>query len=193
MNGDDLLYTIIELAIALIGFSSIVTAMRRSKEKSWSIREINGLVFLAIMAIGAILFSLLPLSLFYMELDENQIYSISATVYSVFGAGVFAGLLIRGKKKGYPSRRPGLFNTLAVLSIGVMVLMIFIATGVIYDGAFGFYVLGVIWFLLMAFAQFIVFLSFVGYTQEDLEKKPIPGEQVYQTEKQEKEKATEIG
>jgi hypothetical protein len=80
MIGEDVLFTVIDLAIALIGFSSIVTALRRSKEKPWSSQEINGLVFLALMAIGAIVFSLLPFSLFYMELGEYQIYSISAAI-----------------------------------------------------------------------------------------------------------------
>jgi hypothetical protein len=167
MIGEDVLFTVIDLAIALIGFSSIVTALRRSKEKPWSSQEINGLVFLALMAIGAIVFSLLPFSLFYMELGEYQIYSISAAIYCVFGISVSLGLYIRGKQSGFPSRRPRVFNFFAVLSVGVTVMMGYIATGNISDGVFGFYLFGVIWLLISAFIQFIVFLSFVGFIQEE--------------------------
>jgi hypothetical protein len=172
MIGEDALFTIIDLAIALIGFSSVITALRRSKEKSWSSQEINGLVFLALMAIGAIVFSLLPLSLFYMELVDYQIYSISAAIYCVFSISVIIGLFIRGKQSGFPSRRPRVFNLFAVLSIGVIVMMGFVATGNITKGVFGFYLFGVIWLLISAFVQFMVFLSFVGFIQEDLKAEP---------------------
>jgi hypothetical protein len=168
MIGEDAFFTVIDLAIALIGFSSIVTALRRSKEKSWSSQEINGLVFLALMAIGAIVFSLLPFSLFYMELEESQIYSISAAIYCVFSISVILGLFIRGKKSGFPSRRPRVFNFFAALSIGVIVMMGFVATGNISNGVLGFYLFGVIWLLISAFVQFLVFLSFVGFIQEEL-------------------------
>jgi hypothetical protein len=167
MAGEDTLFTIVDLAIALIGFSSIVTALRRSKEKSWSIQEINGLVFLAVMAIGAIIFSLLPLLLFYMELDDVQIYSIASAVYCVFSMVVILGLFIRGRKSGFPSRRPRVFNIFGFLSFGIIILMGFLAAGAITNGVFGYYLVGVIWLLVLAFVQFVVFLSFVGFIQED--------------------------
>jgi hypothetical protein len=46
-------------------------------------------------------------------------------------------------------------------------MMGYIATGNISDGVFGFYLFGVIWLLISAFIQFIVFLSFVGFIQEE--------------------------
>jgi hypothetical protein len=71
-NGEDPLFKIIDLAVALISFSSIVTALRRFKEKSWSTQEINGLVFLALMITGAITFSMLPFSFFYMGMGKGK-------------------------------------------------------------------------------------------------------------------------
>jgi hypothetical protein len=167
MEGRDILLTIVDLALALIGFSSIVTALRRSREKAWNPQEINGLVFLAMMAIGAILFALLPFALFYMELREGQIYSISAMLYAVFSVSVTLGLALRGRRSGFPSRRPRLFNAFAVLSIGVIVMMVLVAAGTISEGVLGYYLFGVIWLLVLAFVQFLVFLSFVGYLQGD--------------------------
>jgi len=171
MEGEDTLFTIIDLAVALIGFSSVVTALRRSREKSWSSQEINGLVFLAIMAIGAILFSLLPLALFYMQLNEQQIYSISAFLYCLFSVGVVLGLFLRGKKHGFPSRRPQVFNLFGLLSFGVIAFMAFLASGSLQEGAFGYYLIGVMWLLVLAFIQFVVFLSFVGFIHPESETK----------------------
>lgn len=167
MVGEDTLFTIIDLAIALIGFSSIVTALRRSKEKSWSIQEINGLVFLAIMAIGAILFSMLPLVFFYMGLNDLQIYSLASAVYCFFSLCVLIGLIIRGRKSGFPSRRPRIFNVFGLLSLAVITLMGFGAARSFANGVFGFYLIGVIWLLILAFVQFVVFLSFVGFIPDD--------------------------
>jgi hypothetical protein len=171
MAGEDTLLAIVDLAIALIGFSSIVTALRRSKEKSWSSQEINGLVFLALMAIGAIVFSLIPFALFYMDLSDDQIYSISAGVYCVFSVSVIMGLFIRGRRTGFPSRRPRIFNFFGLLSLVVIIMMGFIASGRITNGIFGYYLVGVIWLLVLAFVQFMVFLSYVGFIQEDREAK----------------------
>ena len=173
MVGQDILLAIVDLSLALIGFSSIVTALRRSKEKAWSHQEINGLMFLAASAIGAILFSLLPFPLYYMALKDNQIYSIAAAIYCAFCLMVMLGLFIRGRRKGFPSRRPKVFKSFAVLSSGVILMMALVAAGTIREGVFGFYLLGVIWMLVLAFVQFMVFLSFVGFVQED--KQPVVG------------------
>ncbi len=169
MTGEDTLFAIVDLAIALIGFSSIVTALRRPKERSWGAQEINGLVFLAIMAIGAIIFSILPLVLFYMGLDDLQLYSIASAIYCVFCIGVIVGLIIRGRKSGFPSRRPTVFKIFGLLSLGVITFMGFLASGSITSGILGYYLVGVIWLLVCAFVQFIVFLSFVGFIQADEE------------------------
>lgn len=167
MPGEEILLAIVDLSLALIGFSSIVTALRRSKEKSWSKQEINGLVFLAGMAIGAILFSLLPFVLFYMDLVEQQIYTLSAVVYLIFSILVVSALWLRGRRSGYPSRRPKIFNSFAIFSLAPMIMMGLLAFGRITHGVFGVYLLGVIWLLILAFIQFLTFLSFVGFVQED--------------------------
>ena len=100
MQGEGVLLAIISLAMGLIGFSSIVTALRRSRDKSWTVQEINGLMLLAIMATGAILFSLLPFSLFYMALSEVEVYSIAAAAYLFFTLAVILGLVVRGRQSG---------------------------------------------------------------------------------------------
>lgn len=167
MVGEGILLTIVDLALALIGFSSVVAALRRSREKDWSSQEINGLVFLAIMAIGAILFALFPFALFYMELTPDRIFSIAAAGYCVFSLSVMLGLAWRGRTSGFPSRRPWVFTTSAVLSIGVLFVMVLVAAGRITTGVFGWYLLGVMWLLVMSFVQFVMFLSFVGFVQEE--------------------------
>lgn len=165
--GKDVFLAVIDLSLALIGFSSIVTALRRSKEKSWSQQEINGLVFLAGMAIGAILFALLPFALFYMGIGEHVIYRIAALVYVLFGLLVALALFIRGRRSGYPSRRPRVFNTFTFLSLLPLVVMALLAAGRFTQGLMGVYLLGVFWLLILAFIQFLMFLSFVGFTQEE--------------------------
>lgn len=168
MPGKDILLAIVDLALALIGFSSIVTALRRSKEKSWSKQEINGLVFLAGMAIGAILFSLLPFALYHMALDEIQIYRIASGAYILFSLLVMLALVIRGRRSGFPSRRPKVFNSFAALSLAPFVMMGLLAFGRFTNGALGVYLLGVIWLLILAFVQFLMFLSYVGFVQDDV-------------------------
>ena len=166
MQGEGVLLAIISLAMGLIGFSSIVTALRRSRDKSWTVQEINGLMLLAIMATGAILFSLLPFSLFYMALSEVEVYSIAAAAYLFFTLAVILGLVVRGRQSGFPSRRPRIFKFFAVASVGVLVMMVLVAGRRIEQGIFGYYLFGVIWLLVLAFAQFLVFLSFVGFLQD---------------------------
>lgn len=176
MEGKDILFRIVDLALAFIGFSSLVTALRRSKEEAWHPQEINGLVFLAMMGIGAILFALLPFSLFYMELRESLVYSISSALYVVFSVCVILGLTLRGRKSGFPSRRPKLFKAFAVLSIVVISMMGLVAAGVISKGVLGFYLFGVMWLLVMAFVQFVVFLSFVGFLPGETSATLLTGE-----------------
>jgi hypothetical protein len=137
LPGKDVLLAIVDLALALIGFSSIVTALRRSKEKSWSKQEINGLVFLAGMAIGAILFALLPFALYHMQLNELQVYRIASAVYIFFALLVAVALFIRGNRSGFPSRRPKVFNTSVVLTLALIVMMGFLAFGRISEGVLG--------------------------------------------------------
>jgi hypothetical protein len=167
MEGKEILLGIVDLAIALIGFSSIVTALRRSKVKPWSAQEINGLVFLAIMAIASILFALLPFPLFHMGWTEGGIYSTAATVYVVFSVAVNVGMFVRGRRAGFPSRRPRIFNAFAVLSLGIIAMMFLVASGRITEGLLGYYLFGVIWLLVLAFVQFVVFLSFVGIIEDE--------------------------
>lgn len=167
MEGEGILLTIVDLALALIGFSSVVTALRRSREKAWSHQEINGLVFLAIMAIGAILFALLPFALFYMELGPTRIFSIAAAAYCFYSVSVMFGMAWRARRSGFPSRRPWVFNASAALSVVILCMMALLAAGRISAGIFGWYLLGVMWLLVLAFIQFVMFLSFVGFVGED--------------------------
>jgi hypothetical protein len=167
MEGEGILLTIVDLALALIGFSSVVAALRRSRDKAWSSQEINGLVFLAIMASGAILFALLPFALFYMELTLTRIFSIAAAAYCVYSVSVMVGMAWRARRSGFPSRRPWVFNSSAALSVVVTFMMALIAVGQISTGVFGWYLVGVMWLLVLAFVQFVVFLSFVGFAEGD--------------------------
>jgi hypothetical protein len=167
MQGEEVLMTIVDLALGLIGLSSIVTALRRSREKSWSVPEINGLVFLAVMAVGAIIFSLLPFPLFYMEMSDRQAFAIAAAVYCLFGFAVVLGFAYRARTRGFPSRRPWVFNLFAILSVAVIIMMGLLALGVISEGIVGFYLFGVMWMLVLALVQFLTFLSFVGFLQEE--------------------------
>jgi hypothetical protein len=165
MKGQEILLAITDIALTLIGLSSVVTALRRSKEEAWGIQEINGLIFLAIVSIATILFALLPFSLFYMEFSEAKIYTVSSTAYCIFSTLMIVGFAIRAKRSGFPSRRPRVFNTFAGLSAGVIFIMFLVAVGRIREGVFGYYLFGVIWLLVLAFVQFVVFLSFVGLLQ----------------------------
>jgi hypothetical protein len=164
--GQDIFLAVIDLSLALIGFSSIVTALRRSKDKSWSQQEINGLVFLAGMAIGAIIFALLPFALYYMDLGQDKIYQTASLVYVIFAMLVALALFIRSRSSGYPSRRPKVFNTFTLLSLIPIVMLTLLAAGRITQGVMGVYLLGLFWLLILAFIQFLMFLSFVGFVQE---------------------------
>jgi hypothetical protein len=45
--------------------------------------------------------------------------------------------------------------------------MFLVASGRITEGLLGYYLFGVIWLLVLAFVQFVVFLSFVGFVEGD--------------------------
>ena len=75
------------------------------------------------MAIGAIVFSIIPFGLYIMDLEEIVIYRISSALYCFFSLGAAVGITVRGRRSGFPSRRLGVFNLSALGSAVVIVFM----------------------------------------------------------------------
>jgi hypothetical protein len=167
MEGTEVLKAFGDISIAFIGFSSVVAALRKSKETVWSYQEKMGLVLLGILTFGAVLLAFLPFPLYYMELEDWQIYSISAWVYVIYSVVSLAFYAHQNRKQGRTSRMPRLFNTLFAFSIVVVLLMLWLALGRISTGQLGVYLSGLFWYLILSAVQFMVFFMFLG--QEALE------------------------
>ena len=167
MEGSETLRAFADISIAFIGFSSVVAALRKSKEISWSYQEKMGLVLLGILTFGAVLLSFLPFPLYYMELEDWQTYSISAWVYVIYSVVSLAFYAYQNRKQVKTSRLPRLFNTLFAISMAIVLMMLWLALGRISNGQLGVYLAGLFWYLILSAVQFMVFFMFLG--QGDLE------------------------
>ncbi len=162
MEGTEILKGVADIAIAFIGFSSIVTALRKGKEQPWSFQERIGLILLALLTFGTVLLAFLPFPLYYLELADWQIYSISAWVFTLYSLAIFLFLIYQNMRHGRTTRVPRVFNLLFGLSLVVLVVMLMLALGRFSQGMLGVYLLGLFWLLGVASVQFLIFIFFVG-------------------------------
>jgi hypothetical protein len=162
MTAQDVFLAITGISLTLVGFSSLITALRRPREQAWAQQEIIGLVMLGMMSLGALIFSLMPFPLYYMGLPEPQVWGIATVVYLVYVLGIGVGLAWVARRHGHPSRRRRVFNIFAVLSAALVALMVLNLLGMLELNPAGVYLLGVVWLIVIASVQFLVFLTFAG-------------------------------
>lgn len=83
MPGQDLFLTLAEVAIALAGFASIVTALRGRSAQRWAPHHVRRLRSLLAASIGLMAQSLLPVALYVGGLDLATVWVCSSLVLAI--------------------------------------------------------------------------------------------------------------
>jgi hypothetical protein len=119
VTGSDVLLTTAELALALAGFGSVVSAFVGSRRK-WEPMEVVRLRALIMTSLSSALIALIPFPLAYGGFEEPTLWVLSSTLAAFIMAAVLVGMLLFARD---PMTRQGsafwsaLAISLAVLAI----------------------------------------------------------------------------
>ncbi len=164
MADPSLLPTLAEIAVALAGFSAIVVLFRRTNEGRWRAEDADQFNGMVIHAVFAALFCLLPAMIEVFVQDPRLLWAIASAVLALQIVGHATGVILLASTN--PSGRASM-----VLGYGLAALLALNAAGVGFDRAFGPYLLGVLWHLLLSGALFVL-LVWVPADQRVKEDKP---------------------
>ena len=109
MSAKNELLAIAEIAVALIGFSGLIFAIRARGVAELETRDLSALAMIVCGGSLALAFSLLPLPLWYLGLAEPVFWRLSCGAFGAAmlgGAGVFHSVNRRLVKSGHPERTP---------------------------------------------------------------------------------------
>ena len=133
MNHLDTLEVFAELAIAVVGFSGIVAALKFTKLATSTFARIQLSVLLGYGA-GGVVWALLPLILLRSEFDELSIWRYSSLVFLVMMIGFAIQRITMSKKEAGGIDFAGrLFPVLAVAQMSILAANIYFANGTIFS------------------------------------------------------------
>lgn len=124
MQASDEPLTIAEISVTLIGFSGLISVFRSRDGSELEVRDLSALAMIIVSRAIALLFSLLPFPLIYLQLSEATVWSISAGLFAMVTAvamATFGVLNHRRRKAGHAERTPRL-NLSTQITGGVTVL-----------------------------------------------------------------------
>lgn len=139
MTYEDALSTLAEVAIAITGFSGIVSVFGRRSVGQWSVAERNRLLALLIVSLTALLFCLLPFILLLVPVSESICWR-SLSLFFVVPMIMFEARLIPIANDARRIPRTEREVSLAIAGIFIMGDLLAIV-GLIFNGL----VLGVVW------------------------------------------------
>jgi hypothetical protein len=157
MEGESFLLTVAQLGFALAGFAALLSVFRRT-ETRWSFSELAGQSLIIESSLSAALFALLPFPLFYV---------VGETVWQLCSALLVIFFVLWGsfdyRRTGQASRRDQLFiNRLSPSSLLYLLALIGVAllqlANVLDGGTVPSYMAGLLWLLIAAGSQFMIFI-----------------------------------
>ena len=156
MDASEILSTIAQLALGLIGFSGVVIALDQDHTEVSRV-DAYRLYVLIFSGSGAMFLALFPLGLGFLGLPEIDIWKISNLVHSLF-AWLFIGWFVPAS---YSTGKiaPEIFHasSMAVYVGGYLlnaVLQGRAAMGALQEQAVGIYIFGLIWLLFVSLLRF---------------------------------------
>ena len=157
MNGADVLSTISELALGLIGFTGIVVVFGRRADRLTALERFR-LFTLLMNGFGALFLALLPFALSGLGMAEARVIRLVSMAVVVYSIGILGVWLSRVPR--FWSESPEIFDrrvfgaVLAGHAANVLV-QLFNATGWLWEPNVGVFLFGLIWFLLHGCQQFV--------------------------------------
>ncbi len=118
----DVLLTIAEVAIAVLGFAAIVTALRRRSGQRADLLTQFRMIVMIVMSAAALLFSFLPFVFLAAGLQESSVASVSSALFAV----ALAILLVRGL-----ARQRSNFGSLLLPEIRLFDVFMLTSTGLL--------------------------------------------------------------
>lgn len=153
MNEPDVLLSMAEIAVALLGFAAIVTVFRQ--RDTW--RPDGRFWAMVAAGIGTLVFSLLPLPFLFGGIAPTSTWQTCCTLLSLYALG-YCGLLFGSYRRdlaaGAAPNPPifvGIFGGSALTSI----FLIAAATGLLGGPHFWAYLVGLIWFQVVTATIFV--------------------------------------
>ncbi len=166
----DVLLTIAEVAIAVLGFAAIVTALRRRSAQRADLLTRFRLGIMIETSTAVLLFSFLPFVFRAAELQESSIVSVSSASFAV-ALAILVGRAFGRQKREFGSLflpETRLFDLLAVTSgallIGALSLR---SAGLLPQLGFAPYVAGLVFCLFMAIQVFVRIVFFASDADAD--------------------------
>ncbi len=156
MEAEDTLLTLAEVAVALAGFSGVVTAFQ-TRGRPWSRFDSVRLWNLLRFSLALLFFSLLPLA--WLAAGESP-WVVCSAVFGLTAAGqaiVSASFAIRRP----PGTQPVVAASLAAGGLAAAIALSLNTLGVLFERSFTGYLVGLLW-LVVASAVFFVRLVYLG-------------------------------
>ena len=156
MQEIDILMTLAELALALVGFTGIVLALGR-RESGLGPVDVYRAIALTTTAGGALALALLPVGLFELGLEEPTVWRAGSASMVAYTMLWFAGTvpMARRVEPNFGAAR----QRLVVLPISIVniIAQVLNAWGA-FEHAFGVYFAGLSWHLIGSLVAFLLFL-----------------------------------
>jgi hypothetical protein len=171
MTSEGFFLDIAKIAITIVGFAGVVSALRHDRDAPWSIIEIAGLRSMIGHGLASVGFGLLPSLASFLATDECMLWASCSLILALFSAYTLiiqAMAVYRNRRRGAPPRR---FGRMLVdfFAFGIAVLVIQ-GINVVHWRSAAAYAFGCAWLLLVACTQFSIFLLHV---KKDTGVKPL--------------------
>ena len=151
MEQQDILLTVAELAVALVGFTGIIGSLGRKED--WTVAEFRNQVVMLRAGFSATGLSLLPIALAQF-FSVAQVWRLSMVVLTVVMASNLYIFFRHSNLKNVTYSQ----KIMAPIAICIAIACAFAAAGVI-DDAGSLYIVAIFWMLLVALHNFVILLA----------------------------------
>lgn len=165
MQGEGILQTIAELAVAFTGFTGVVAVFGRRADEPWAPLELFRFRVLLGASLAALLFSLLPFVMHYAGASARTTWALGSGLVALHLAAVAlldARYLLRvAPGKDRAPRYPGEIVVGAV-ALGVVAVQLLNVVGLLGGGSFAGYLVALVYYLFVAALNFVRLLAREG-------------------------------
>ena len=160
MQGDNLLQLIAELAVALAGFSGVVTVLRERNSKEWDHAAVVGLMAMLHASFLAGGLALVPFIFYHAGLSEAAIWGCAGTVGAVIQAVRLSGRRARTfATSGLPESQRASYWMGRFVTVGTLLLYLSQVVGVPFGRTFAPYLVALLLHLTAASTIFYRLLT----------------------------------
>jgi hypothetical protein len=142
------LYTLVEISVALAGFSAIVVLFKRSDSGKWNATDADRFNGMLIHAMSAAFFCVLPPLISVFSTDEKIVWAVAS---GILGIQIVGHSLVIWR---LPSA-DFLIRSYLLFALGAVVLQVLNVAEIHYAREFRPYLVGVMWHLISAAVLFM--------------------------------------